>query len=187
MPWYEPVEEPASSLRDRAIYVAIAAAAGVVFGIVGGWLWSVVADPPTGVLTDRGVFLTDELSYNQQVLMTLWFLIVGAGLGLVAGALFGLRGRRHGVTVVVAVLVLTAIAAGVSAWLGIHVFGPDPDSQIAHSAVGDPITSALEIETFVAYLGWPIGGLLGVLATVSTWRQSESTHSPWPSTNVSPH
>jgi ABC-type uncharacterized transport system permease subunit len=173
-------------LRERAVFVLTAAAVGIGLGIVGGLLWSLVADPPAGVLTERGVFLTDEISYNQQVVMTLWYLVVGAGLGLIGGVACGLLGRRHGVTVVVATLAMTAIAAGVSAYFGIHVFGPDPAAQLAESSVGDRITAALDIETFVAYLGWPIGGLIGVLLAVSTWRQTKSTQPPWPSTTVSP-
>ena len=124
--WWQPVDEPGSSLRERACSCWWRSLAGVVLGVVGGYLWSVIADPPVGILTDRGVFLTDELAYNQQVVVTLWFLVLGAGLGLIGGFVLGLRGRRHGVAVVVAVLVLTAIAAAVSAYLGIHVFGPDP-------------------------------------------------------------
>ncbi len=169
------------------MFVAIAALAGVILGVLGGWLWSVVADPPVGVLTDKGVFLTEERAYDQQVVMTLWFLVVGVGLGLLCGLAVGLLGRKHGVTTVVAVLVMTAIASGLSAWLGIEVFGPDPQAQVASSAVGDPITAALEIATKVAYLGWPIGGLLGLLVGVSTWTRAKAPNLSWASSNVAPH
>lgn len=184
--WGAPVDEPGSPLSQRATFVLLAAAAGVLLGVVGGYLWSVIADPPAGILTKQGVFLTDELAYNQQVEVTLWYLAIGTGLGLLGGLFCGFLGRRHGVAVVVAALVMTVIGAAVSGYLGIHVFGPDPAAEVKASAIGDSITAALDVATFVAYLGWPIGGVVGVLLSVSTWRQPKSTQPPWPSTRVAP-
>jgi len=183
----QPVDEPGSSLHERALFVLIAALAGALLGIIGGYLWSVIADPPVGVLTERGVFLTSELAYNDAVVMSLWFLMIGFCLGLLAGVGLGLVGRRHGVAVVVAVLVLCGIACGLSAWLGVELFGPDPQAQVADSSVGDPITVALDITTKIAYLGWPIGGLVGVLVAVSTWTRPKLPRPQWVSSNVWPH
>jgi hypothetical protein len=82
---------------------------------------------------------------------------------------------------------MTAIACALSAWLGIELFGPDPHEQVAASSNGDPITAALDISSKVAYLGWPIGGLLGLLVGVSTWTRAKLPTPAWASSNVSPH
>ena len=42
-------------------------------------------------------------------------------MGLVAALL----GRRHGVVAVLAILVMSWVAATMTAWFGVHVFGPD--------------------------------------------------------------
>jgi hypothetical protein len=149
----------------------------VVLAFVSGYLWALVADPPEALVTPQGVFLTDEVSFDHQVTATLWFLAIGALLGVVAGFVTTVLGRRQGLAVVVGVLAMSAVATLLGAWLGIHVFGPDPESAVQSAQPGDTVTSALEISSAVVYLGWPIGGLAGVLLGLVTW-PAEKTQNP---------
>jgi hypothetical protein len=160
---------PDSSGSDQAAFVIVAMLIGVAIGFLGGWVWAEVADPPQLVVANGGAYLSGELAYDAQVVVTLWFLVVGVVGGAVTGFFTGLAGRRHGAATVVAVLALTVIASALSAWVGIHVFGPDLTAELAGAKVGDLVTAQLSISTAVAYLGWPIGGLLGALAGVAFW------------------
>jgi hypothetical protein len=144
---------------------------GVVAGFAGGAAWAALADPPKALITQRidesgdlvrGAFLVSEVSYDHQVTVTLWFLAVGIVGGLVAGALIGLLGRRLGPVTVGAAVLMSAVATGIAAWSGITMFGPDGPHDQAGS-LGDLVPTALSITSDVAYLGWPIGALLGVL------------------------
>jgi MFS family permease len=146
--------------RSGALFVAYAALAGVVLAFPAAWVWAQVADPPAGELTRTGLVL-GEVQLNQQSGVTLWFLVIGAVAGFLAGLVVGWLGRRRGVVVVVAVLMLCVVGALLSAYLGIHVFGPDEKAEAATASVGDLVTSRLILGTDLAYLGWPIGGLAG--------------------------
>jgi hypothetical protein len=157
-----------SSVRSRIVFMLGCAVAGAVVGVLAGWLWSAVVDAPVGVVFDGEVFY-DEIQRNVQAGLTLWFIVIGVLVGVLAGLVVGLVGRRHGVVTVAAVLVLCVVASGVMAVFGIGVFGPDEAAQVASAEQGDEITGGLEVATWVAYLGFPIGGLVGVLAAIAGW------------------
>lgn len=182
-----PVGPPApadGSFADGLRLVVLALAAGVVLGVLGGYLWSVLAEPAQALVTAQGVFIADEVGYDQQVVVTLWFLVLGGVLGAAAGFTVGLLGRRSGPLLVVAVLLLTVVGCALSVWLGVHVFGPDPKAAVASAEVGDTITAALEITSDVAYLGWPIGGLAGLIVAVLTWKVPKPPAPPWSSSTL---
>ncbi len=163
-------DDPTSSddgAGNQTVFVIGAILGGLVAAAVAALGWAYLANPPTALVTRRGVFITGEANYNQQVSVTLWFLLIGVVLGFVCGLVLAWLGRSRGVAVVVAVLLLCAAASGVSAWLGVGVFGPDLDAQLAGARVGDLVTSELSITSEVAYLGWPMGGMLGVLAGIA--------------------
>jgi hypothetical protein len=163
-------EREPSSTRARIVFVAVCAAAGVLLAVPAGWLWARLADPPVGVAFQGAVYY-GELQLNLQSEITLWFLAVGFCFGLVAGLVIGALGGRHGVVTVVAVLALCGLAAWLTKWTGLHWFGPDSAAELAKAKDGDPVTGGLEVATWVAFLGWPIGGMVGALATISTWPQ----------------
>jgi hypothetical protein len=150
------------------VFVLGCAVAGAVVGVLAGWLWSVVVDAPEGVVFDGEVFY-DEVQRTVQAGVTLWFIVIGVVVGVLAGLVTGLVGRRHGVVTVAAVLVLCVVASVVAAVFGIGVFGPDEAAQVASAEQGGEVTGALEVATWVAYLGFPIGGLVGVLAAIVGW------------------
>jgi hypothetical protein len=154
-----------SRLRRDGLLVVVAALAGAILAFPAAEVWLHLADPPAGELTRSGVAL-GEVQLNQQSGVTLWFLVVGAVAGLLAGLVVGWLGRRRGMVAVVAVVVLCAVGAWLSAYLGIHVFGPDEKAEAADASIGDLVVSELSVGTFLAYLGWPIGGLLGACAAL---------------------
>jgi len=162
-----------SSPQARIVFVAVAGVVGAGLALPAAWLWSKVANPPHASLTPDGVFF-GESQLNQLVGVTLWFLLIGAAFGFVAGALVGWYGRRFGVLTVVAVLVLSVVATYLSSRLGIHMFGPDEREQAKAAAVGDSITSSLEVASAIGYLGWPIGSMVGVVAAMLAWPDKQN-------------
>ena len=163
-----------SSAAARVVFVLVCAAIGAVLAVPAAWLWTVVADAPKGVVFEGQVFY-DEVQLNVQSEVTLWFIVVGVVLGILAGLAVGLRGERHGVVTVVAVLALCAVASLVTGWLGVHVFGPDEAAQVAEVEEGGEISGAFSVDTWVAYLGWPVGGMIGALAAIAGWPKEPAT------------
>lgn len=154
--------------------LGVSALAGLALAPLAGWLWVVLSDPPRAPLyADGGVYLGEQ-ALNQQAGVTLWFIVIGAGFGAVAGLAVSIFGARFGWLTVVAVLVLCLVGTVASRYVGAHVFGSDPKAEAAHAATGDLIRLGVQLDTWVAYLGWPIGGALGALAGISGWSRRES-------------
>jgi hypothetical protein len=149
-------------------FVLKASVAGAALAVPAAWVWASVADPPRAVLTARGVSF-GESQLNQQSEITLWFLVVGLAFGTAAGLATGLLGRRRGLDTVAAVAALCLVGAALTAFLGISVFGPDAEADLARSTVGESVTSDLRVDSLLAYLGWPIGGLAGLCVAIYTW------------------
>jgi hypothetical protein len=173
-------DDEGSSGADQIVFTVASMLAGVAVGFAGGKVWAALADPPLAQITRRGAFLASEVGYDHRVVETLWFLAVGIVGGLFVGAVVGLLGRRHGAVTVAAAALASAVASGIAAWSGIHVFGPDIQSELASASAGDQVRTALTITSDVAYLGWPIGALIGlVLATAVLPRDTpKSTRNP---------
>jgi hypothetical protein len=170
---YAAEREPAPPDRQppRAILALLGGCAviGALLSPLAGWLWVTLADPPQVPLAAGGGIFLGEEALDQRSGITMWFFVIGLGLGAVAGLAVGWWGRRFGWLAVVGVLVLCGVATLASRYLGVHVFGSDPSSEAAGASVGDLIRIDVSLETWVAYLGWPIGGLLGALAAISAW------------------
>ncbi len=160
--------EVGSSPAARGVFAAGCMVAGAALAMGAAAIWARLADPPAATLTRQGSFLGEQ-QLDQQVGVTLWFLVISVAFGVVSGLVVGVVGRRHGVTTVVAALLLAVVGAALSAWLGTSVFGPDEAAQLSDAGVGDLITSKLTITTDLAYLGWPIGSLAGVITGIAAW------------------
>ena len=161
-------EPDATSLAERLTFVAVCTVAGALAGIPMAAAWVRVSDPPAARLTPDGV-LFGEAQLDQEVGVTLWFLSLGLLAGLVAGLVVGWLGRRHGVVTVAAVVALCLAGCAVTYLLGVHVFGPDEQQQVASARPGDLITSSVSVTSKVVYLGWPVGGLLGAMGGILGW------------------
>ncbi len=174
---------PPTPRRDPRVAVLFGCCilVGAALAPIAGWLWAALADPPTvRIASDGGLYLGEE-ALNQQSGVTLWFLVVGAAIGALAGLAVGWFGRRFGWPTVLGVLVVCVVGAVGSRYLGQHVFGPDPAAAAAHATVGTPIQLGVRLDTWVAYLGWPIGGLVGALVAITCWSRSETPSQSPPS------
>jgi hypothetical protein len=184
------VEGRSTPWAARALVVLFGGStlAGLVLAPLAGWLWVTVSDPPKAPLFSNGGVYLGEQGLNQQAGVTLWFIVIGAAFGLVAGLVIGWFGQRFGWLSVAAVLVLCVVGSIGSRYLGVHSFGPDPRAEIAHAQVGDLIQVRAGVDTWVAYLGWPIGGLLGALAAIAGWNRSDDPpQNPQTSRTLSTH
>jgi hypothetical protein len=170
-----PATEHEGPVRFWGGYAVGCLLAGAAAGIPGALLWTKLASPPSGVLTSSGVVF-GETQLNQDVGVTIWFLVTGVAVSFVVGLLSAWRGSRYGVPVVLAVVLACGVASLVSYWMGVHVFGPDTKSQLASAKVGQQITAPLSVGTRIAFLGWPVGGLVGTLVAIWWW---------WPRTRSS--
>ncbi len=177
-PWSEQVSAPgpdpeSTSVQAKIVLVAVCAVAGAVLAIAAAWIWVAVADPPSAQLTAEGVFF-GVAELDQESGVTFWFMVVTLAFGVVSGLVVAWRGYRFGVVTVVAVLVLSVIASVLTYWVGHLVFGADVQAQLETAEVGDTITSEVTLGTKVAYLAWPVGGLIGVLAAVFAWPKHQN-------------
>jgi hypothetical protein len=164
-------ERRVRSWRGYAVGCLLTAAAA---GVPGALLWTKLASPPAGVLTSTGVVF-GETQLNQDVEVTMWFLATGVAVSFVVGLLSALRGSRYGVPVVLVVVVACCVGSLVSYWLGVHVFGPDTKAELASAKVGQHITAPLSVGTRIAFLGWPVGGLVGTLVAIWWWPPTSSS------------
>ncbi|MBA2445214.1 MAG: hypothetical protein H0V49_07780 [Nocardioidaceae bacterium] len=161
------------SPAGAAVFVIGCLVAGAVAAFPAAALWVWLAEPPVVAVTSSGAFF-GEAELNQQSEVTLWFVAIGALLGLVCGLAVGAVGNRHGVVTVLAVLALCTAASALSAYVGIAVWGPAAPSQPdTGPGVGDVFESSLQIDSLIAYLSWPIGGLAGAVAAITRWPRVE--------------
>lgn len=187
-----PVEEPPSSTTERLVYAGICIAAGLVLAIPAAWVWTTLADPPSTKLTSTGLRF-GETSFNQVTEITLWFVVIGLVVGLVMGLVASYFGRRHGLVAVLAILVASWVAATMTVWFGIHVFGPDNPvdfialfnattkkrTEMLHDfSQGDTLTSTLALTSPIGLIAWPLGAMLGTLAGASLWPRTQKAPAP---------
>jgi hypothetical protein len=148
--------------------------AAAAAGIPGGWLWTKLATPPSGVLTSGGVVF-GETQLNQDVGVTMWFIVTGVAVSFVVGLVCAWRGSPYGVATVLALVAACVGGSLVSYWVGVHLFGPDTKAQLATAKVGQHITTAVSVGTKIAFLSWPIGGLAGTLVAIAWWPRAGSS------------
>jgi hypothetical protein len=166
-----PVPDRPSAKAVLALF-GICAGSGALLSLFVGWLWVTVANPPAAPLAPGGGVFLGEEALNRQSGVTLWFFMLGVGFGAAVGLVVGWIGQRYGWVAIIAVLLLCVVATILTRYLGVHLYGPDPRSEAADAKVGDLIQLDVSVDTWVAYLGWPIGGLVGVLGAIAGWRHS---------------
>ena len=144
----------------------------VVLGVVAGVLWAQLADPVVATRTAEGVG-SGEGELGKQVTADGWFTVIGlVGCALVAVGLMLRRGAD-------ALVTLIALLAGslVAAWICVQVgalVGPAPAAEtLARAAVGKTAEDQLSVHTWVAYLAWPFGAVVGSLVVLLGSRGSD--------------
>jgi hypothetical protein len=126
-----------------------------------------------------------EREFDRVAGVTLWFLVIGLVFGLVLGGAVGWMGRRHRAETGLAGVALCLAGSGLTQLFGTQLFGPaqgidmvelftsDSRAPLRDAAVGDVIRSELAVRSNVAYLGWPIGGMIGAIAGISGWSRRQ--------------
>jgi len=76
----------------RVLLVFACAVAGAALALVAGWAWVTVSDPPSAELTAQGGIFVGEAEYDQQVGVTLWFIVVTLVFGVISGLAVAWRG-----------------------------------------------------------------------------------------------
>ncbi|WP_158548552.1 DUF2567 domain-containing protein [Blastococcus sp. TF02A-26] len=155
-----------AELRADLVPALRLTAALVLTGIPAGLLWWALAPREDyRVLADGGVEALGDTSAELFAADDAVFVLILAGLGLLAGiAAWSLR-RRRGVTVLVALAVGTGLA-GLLAWQLGELLGPGPTADEL-SDVGSTVTTRLELASMPALAVGPfVAVLVYVVATL---------------------
>jgi len=150
--------------RDRrrawVVIVVVMALAGLLSGIV----WAFAAPEVHHVMTELGPVPETELEADRLVGMDGWYGILAGGVGLVVGAFLAASYLRHGVTMVLALLVGSSAAAILSVVMG---------SLVANGAIvfdfeprvppGSRLVAPLTLHAYGFMLVWPIAALAPVV------------------------
>jgi hypothetical protein len=144
---------------------AMAVAGGLLLaGLPAGVLWWWLAPRADFRITADGPAAIGQPSQELAVADDSVFVLVLAGLGLVAGALAWRLRRRRGVAVVVA-LALGAAAAAVVAWQLGELLGPPPtDAELAD--VGRTVTTPVRLAALPALAVAPFSAVFAYLVGV---------------------
>ena len=157
-----PAESERSFERGGALrWSLMVLLAMAVLGVIGGLLWSMLADPP-GYTVSRDAASMGEAESSKQFGVEVVYAGIAALLGLVAGW----RLARYG-WVLVLTLTLGGLAAALSSlligrWLG----PPEPSDVIGAAAVGTVVPDQLMVQSAGLLLIWPAAALAGLLLAV---------------------
>ena len=161
--WSADLAGPPTSLVVRAVVVTCVLF--VLAGVLGGWLWSVFADPPAFEVLQHGAIMGEEAA-GQQFGVDVTFGVIGLVLSVPLGLLTGWLWHRVGWPQAVACAVGAGIAALIAWRLGI-VLGPaDPSDLISSAAVHDLLPERLDVHAKGMLLAWPVGALAGFIVAV---------------------
>ena len=142
--------------RDALLTLVTLALVGVVAGV----LWSQLADPVVATRTADGVG-SGETDLAKQVSADGWFAVLGFVGCLLAGVVLTVWRRTDEVLTLVALVAGAVLAAWLCSKVG-ALLGPDPAAQtLADAAVGKTAEDQLQVHTWVVYLAWPFGAVLG--------------------------
>lgn len=145
-------------------------AAGIVLGVVSGWLWFYLWDAPDGVAFQGNFYLDPpgpDVAFSGTALYVLLAGVFGVAFG-VGAALLVSRPLRT----TLATLVVSGLAGAVMFWVG-HALGPGDPHAAAKSATDyDPVPAELAFTTdadqrdwmSTAIVSWPAGAMAGLAA-----------------------
>lgn len=170
--WTASATGPPTALLVRALLVT--AVVLIAAGVLGAWLWTQLADPPTFRVVKANAVMGEEQA-GRQFGVDLSYALIGLGLSAPLGFLAGWRWHRVGWPLVVAAAVGAGLGAVVAWRVGI-AWGPaDPATLWRGAQVGDRLPEQLDVHAEGLLLSWPVGALVGVLLAVLVfWRPSRS-------------
>ena len=138
----------------------------LLLGIAAGAVWQWLAEPAEWLVQPDGNIVLTELAARDQFGVTVLFVVVGAVVSLVWGVASGHALRDLG-WLLTPLVVATTLVAAVVAWQVGMELGPVGPREAVDPGVGDRLPSKLEIDSFAAFIVWPIFGVAGLL--LSTW------------------
>ncbi|MEX2290496.1 MAG: DUF2567 domain-containing protein [Mycobacteriales bacterium] len=142
----------------------LAAAVTVLLGAPVGLLWAAVAPRPTAVVDDDGQARLAMPGSNAFIAGDGFFLLAVTVAGIIGGLLAWHLGRRHGPAVVVGLT-----AGGLAAAYVAMVVGQQVTLEQAQQAIRSSQPGLLEVSLRLlatqTLVGWPVGALLGYVAT----------------------
>jgi hypothetical protein len=143
----------------------VSAVVGVLFGLA----WFMLSPEITGQVAEEGVAI--PIAEARQLFdRVAVFSLLGAGIGIVLGAVFGGRHRRSPVTTLLVLAIGgfggSLLALGVGILLGPSVGDEEP---------GTEVQLPMELEAPAALFAWPLLAIL-VVTVMSLFRDDRS---PW--------
>jgi hypothetical protein len=142
-----------------------------LLGLVGARLWYSATDLPAYLVTRHGGSL-DESQLGRYFNSPGWFLVIGLGLGLLGGLIFGWAYRRHGVVTVLAVFAGSLVASYLCYHYGVTLDRGSVGPRLAAAQPGDRVPVELTLGADVVRMAWPIAALVGVLVAQYAWWRS---------------
>lgn len=145
----------------RAVLVTLVlfALAGAAAGAIWEWLWT----PPTGIVLKQGFYL-DEVGLPNAFSGTGWYCLVAGAAGVLSGVAVATAWWRSPY----ATLYLGGLGSLLATLLMVLVgtrLGPSDPAVLARDLPDlTRLVSDLRVETWVAYLAWPVGTLAGLLS-----------------------
>lgn len=164
-----PTDQPGASVRAfvRGVVHDLAVVAGwfAIAGLLGAVVWEAVAPLAEYTRTaDNGTMGEEELA--RQFGATGWYLVIGAVVGVVSGAVLLVWRRRSPVLMVLMVAAGGALAAWLMIRFGLLLGPADPNEVLPTVDVGETVPRQLEIEGSGAFFAWPIGALAGAMGAL---------------------
>jgi hypothetical protein len=141
-----------SARHQRGVLGTVVAAviAAIVVGASGfplGWLWAQLA-PRVAIIKVEAGFIYADAEPEEAVAADGWFVILGAGAGVVFAVLaWTLLRRQRGIAVMVGLALGSLLAATVAWWLGRRIGLSEFEAAQAAAKVGDHLQAPLRLRT----------------------------------------
>lgn len=138
----------------------------LVAGLLGGWLWMQLWQPPTGRIVNHTWYPDPWVSgYERAFSATAWFALLGVGTGLISGVVCALIRLSTPIARVGAVVATTVLSTAVMYGYGLSSAPADPARAAGQLPDGTAILGTLVAPGWSALAAAPLAGLL-VIATV---------------------
>ncbi len=134
----------------------------LVLGVIGGLLWVLVVEPAEFTKTAQGGAM-GENDLSKRFDADAWFVVIGAGLGLLGGLVLSVWRARDPLLTSALLVLGSVLAAGVMLLVG-RVLGPHgTEAALRAATVGTKVPEPLGVDTLTVLLSWPIGSLAGAM------------------------